>query len=113
MVTINKVNDSIQFEVKGLHKLWAFKSQITVPQSDIVSVSQNCDAVSTWGGLRMPGLSLPYLITAGTYYKGGKKTFWDVVNKKNCIIVELKNSNYNQLVIEVKDPAEAVKMLSH
>jgi hypothetical protein len=53
------------------------------------------------------------IITAGTYYKGDKKTFWDVVNKESCIIIELNDSNYNQLVIEVENPDEAIKMLGY
>jgi hypothetical protein len=113
MVAIHKVNDNIQFEVKGLHKLWAFKSQITVPQSNIVSVQQVEGPLSIFKGLRMPGTHLPSIIAAGTYFKDGRKSFWDVVNSKNCIVVELKDSNYNQLIIEVENPEEAIKMLRH
>jgi hypothetical protein len=113
MVAINKVKDNIQFEVLGLHKLWAFKSQITVPQSNIVSVQQVEGPLSIFKGLKMPGTHLPSVIAAGTYFKGGKKSFWDVVNSKNCIVVELKDSNYDQLVIEVTNPDEAIKMLRH
>jgi hypothetical protein len=113
MVAIHKSDNNFIFEVKGLHKLWAFKSQITVPQSNIVSVQQIERPLSILQGLRMPGTHLPSVITAGTYYKGGKKMFWDVVNSKNCIIVELKDSKYNQLVIEVENTEEAIKMLSH
>jgi GH35 family endo-1,4-beta-xylanase len=113
MVAIQKSENNFIFEVKGLHKLWAFKSQITIPAESIVSVHQNYDALDSWQGLRMPGTYLPLIITAGTYYKGDKKTFWDVVNKESCIIIELNDSNYNQLVIEVENPDEAIKMLSH
>jgi hypothetical protein len=113
MVAINKSDNNFIFEVKGLHKLWAFKSQITVPQSNIVSVQQVEGPLSIFKGLKMPGTHLPFVIAAGTYFKGGKKMFWDVVNSKNCIVVELKDSNYNQLVIEVANPDEAIKMLGH
>ena len=31
MVTITREGDNFVFEIKGLHKLWAFKSQLTIP----------------------------------------------------------------------------------
>jgi hypothetical protein len=44
---------------------------------------------------------VPWVITAGTYIKR-KTQFWDVCNKKNAIIVELKDSYYHKLIIELK-----------
>lgn len=110
MVTIKKVADNFTFEVNGLHKLWAFKSQITIPADHIVSVRPNKEPLSMWKGLRL-GTHIPFVFTAGTFYKNGKKTFWDVLKKANCIIVELKDSSYSQLIIEVENPEEAVTLL--
>lgn len=113
MVAIQKSENNFIFDVQGLHKLWSFKSQITVPQSNIVSVRQVEEPLSIFKGLRILGTHLPSVITAGTFYKAGKKMFWDVANTKNCIVVELKDSNYNQLIIEVENPQEAIKKLGH
>jgi hypothetical protein len=112
MVTIQKEDGQFIFDVKGLHKIWAFKSKITVPVDSIVRVHQNKDVFNFWKGIKMPGTSIPYLITAGTYFQGGKKVFWDVVNDKNCIIVELKDTSYNLLIVEVENPKDAIKILS-
>ncbi len=111
MVTIKKVANDFTFEVNGLHKLWAFKSHITIPADHIVSVHQNKEPLSMWKGLRMPGTDIPFVFTAGTFYKNGKKTFWDVLKKENCIIVELKDSSYSQLIIEVENPEAAMELL--
>jgi hypothetical protein len=111
MVTIKKEDGQFIFDVKGFHKIWAFKSQIIVSTDSIASVHQNKDVFSFWKGLKMPGTNIPYIITAGTYFKGGKKMFWDVVNEKNCIIVELKDTSYNLLILEVENPKEAMKQL--
>jgi hypothetical protein len=113
MVAIHKSDNNFIFEVKGLHKLWAFKSQITVSTDNIVSVHQNVDPLSIWQGLRFPGTHIPYVFAAGTFYRCGKKVFMDVFRKSKCIIVELKDSNYSQLVIDVEDPEEVIKMLGH
>ena len=60
----------------------------------------------------MPGTSIPSVITAGTFYKEGNKIFWDVSNIENCIIVELKDEDYKQLIIEVENPVDAIQLLT-
>lgn len=112
MITINTTEDKFIFKINGIHKLWAFESEIKVFKKDIVRVFQSNEEFTFWIGWRMPGTSIPGVITAGTFYKKGKRNFWDVVNKKKTIIVELKDSYYNKLIIEVKDPLEAINLLN-
>ena len=114
MIAIKKENDQFIFEVKGLHKLWAFKNKITVSVENVVGVQYaGTEMPSAQLGLRMPGTHIPFIIKAGTYYYlKGKKVFWDVVKSANCIIVDLKDSSYSQLVIEVENPEEAMKLLN-
>jgi len=52
------------------------------------------------------------VITAGTYYHRGQKNFWDVVKKRNAIVVELKDEKYKNLIIEVANPKEALELLN-
>jgi len=113
MVTINKQNNDFIFEVKGLHKIWALKRQLTIPADHITRVHQNTDSVRGWKGWRIPGTSIPGIITAGTYYKNGDKIFWDVCNMNKSIVVELKDENYTKLVIEVENPEDAIKELNN
>ena len=84
MVTITKQNDHFVFEVKGLHKLWAFKNQLTIPAEHISNAHKHFSDWH-WKGWRMPGTSIPFLITAGTYYLHDDKIFWDVVNQNKSI----------------------------
>ena len=60
----------------------------------------------------MPGTQVPWVITAGTYIKKGKRNFWDVCNKKNAIIVELTDSYYHKLIIEVENPELVMQQLN-
>lgn len=114
MVSISKHDNSFIFEVKGMHKLWAFKSQLTIPTDHILRVYQNAESLkSWWKGWKAPGTSIPSIITAGTFYKDGTKIFWDVSNIEKCIIVELKDEDYNQLIIEVDNPPAAIKILTN
>jgi len=52
------------------------------------------------------------VITAGTFIKKGKRNFWDVCNKKNALIVELKDSYYHKLIIEVENPELTIYILN-
>ena len=112
MVTIQKQDGAFHFNVVGMHKLWAFKSQLIIPINHVVNAHQDHANIEKWKGWRMPGTYLPGVITAGTYYNKGQKVFWDVCKMKNSIIVELKDEDYNQLVIEVENPSEALKILN-
>ncbi len=51
------------------------------------------------------------MITAGTFYQEGKRIFWDVHRIENTIVLDMANERYDQLVVEVADPAEAVRQI--
>ena len=66
-------------EVRGWSKLWAFKRYLRVPLSDIRTVWLDPNATKGWWrGWRWPGTNIPGVITAGTFYRRGKREFWDV-----------------------------------
>jgi len=112
MVTVTKQSNGFLFEVKGLHKLWAFKNQLTIPFNHVLKAYQDKKSLEGWAGWRLPGTSIPGIFTAGTFYKSGNKIFWDVSNQEKCIVVDLKDEEYKQLVIEVENPEETIQLLS-
>ena len=112
MVTIEKQADNFTFEVKGLHKLWALKSQITIPAENIINAFPNQENLNWILGLRMPGTHIPGLITAGTYILRDGTIFCDVSDHKKSIVVVLKDEHYKKLIIEVDNVEEAISMLT-
>ena len=112
MVRIEKHDNQFIFEIEGMHKLWAFKSQITIPAAHIVRAHQDMETINGFKGWRFPGTAIPFVLTAGSYYKESKPDFWDVANKDSCIIVELKDEHYRELIIEVENTEAALKMLN-
>ncbi len=112
MVTIEKENNHYHFRVKGLHKLWSFRSELSIPGEHIRRAYRpDVAEITGWKGIRLPGTHIPYVLTAGTFYQDGQKVFWDVANKENAIVVELDGESFNQLIIEVEDPEAAVALL--
>ncbi|RAK69408.1 hypothetical protein [Hymenobacter edaphi] len=113
MVNVTRQADMFTFDVQGLHKLWAFKSQLQIPAAHIRSARQDAAALGGWWkGWRMPGTHVPGLLTAGTYFKDGRRIFWDVHDEHQAVIIELEHEDYDQLIIEVRDPAAVVRLLN-
>src|SRR5579859_4327540 len=104
--------DTLHLHVEGLDKLWAFKSELTIPLQHITSVRTDSQVTTKWlHGLKWPGTSVPGVITAGTFYQDGKRIFWDVHHPDNTIVIDLHDERYNQLIVEVEDPQSAVKLI--
>jgi hypothetical protein len=112
MVDFTITDATAVFEVEGMDKLWALKSRLEIPLAHIRDVRTDTEiARGWWHGLRMPGTQLPGVITAGTFYQAGKRVFWDVHHPERTIVVELADERYDQLIVEVADPAAAVVSL--
>jgi hypothetical protein len=113
MVRIEIEGDTLHVEPQGWHKLWALKSHLDVPLTKVRAVRADPDAARSvqHRGLRLPGTYVPGLITAGTYYKAGERTFWDVRRPERAIVIELEGARYKRLVVEVEDPAYTVRRI--
>jgi hypothetical protein len=112
MVELTVGEGKLTLRVQGADKLWAFKSSLEVELHHIEGVRADPEiARGWWHGLRMPGTSVPGLITAGTFYQHGKRIFWDVHNPTNTIVIGLRDERYDELVVEVADPQAALKMI--
>lgn len=111
MVSISKQKDHFIFEVKGMHKLWAFKSELVIPADHVLNAFPFSEHENGRKGWRAPGTYVPYMITAGTFHLDGTKIFWDVVNEDNSIVVVLKDEEFKELIIEVEAPSAAIKLL--
>jgi hypothetical protein len=116
MVEVTVEHDTVVFTVRGLHKVLAFKSRLTVPRSHITGVRPDPTAAQRLEGLRAGGSHLPGILTAGTFYldhQGSQKpTFIDVANPDNLLVIDLRDEEYQQLIIEVGDPVAVVALLA-
>ena len=112
MVDVSVAEGKLMLQVRGLDKLWALKSTLEIPLVHVASVRADPERARGWHhGIRVPGTSVPGVITAGTFYQDGKRVFWDVHHPEKAIVIDLHDERYNELVVEVEDPAEAVKLI--
>ncbi len=112
MVEVTIGNGVAVFEPLGLHKLWALRRRVEIPLTSIRAVRAYPDVtLGWWKGWRLPGTHVPRIIVAGTFYRDGRRTFWDVVRPQGAIVVDLADGYYDQLIVEVRDPRATVGML--
>ena len=112
VVNVSHQQDKLIFEIEGWDKLWAFKSRLEIPLENITSVRTDPEiAHGLWKGIRAPGTHLPGVIIAGTYYQNGQRVFWDVKDPEKTIVIDLADERYNQLIVEVADPAHTVQQI--
>ncbi|HYV97841.1 MAG TPA: hypothetical protein VE967_10335 [Gemmatimonadaceae bacterium] len=113
MVDVTIEHDVVHFEVEGIDKLWALKSRLQIPLAHIKSARVDNDAAKGWWhGLKLGGADLPGVITAGTFYSKGRMVFYDTHKPENTIVVELDHEKYDQLILQVRDPAAAVAAIN-
>jgi hypothetical protein len=112
LVDLSIAEGNLTLHVRGADKLWAFKSSLEIPLVHIAGVRADPEAARGWyHGIRMPGTNVPGVITAGTFYRDGKRVFWDVHHPERTIVIDLHDERFNQLVVEVADPEAAVKLI--
>lgn len=112
MVDLAVSDGKLLLNVRGADKLWAFKSSLEIPLQHVAGIRADPEvARSWWHGWRVPGTSIPGVITAGTFYQDGKRVFWDVHNPENTVVIDLRDERYNQLIVEVADPNAAVALI--
>lgn len=113
MVEISITGDQLHLEVKGLDKLWAFKSQLDIPLRHIRDVWHDPEGASDWWhGLKVAGTNIPGFVTAGTFYQqSGRTVFWDIHDPNKAIVIELHDDRFDELIVEVSDPPSAVEQI--
>lgn len=112
MVDLQVSEGKLVLHVRGADQLWALKSTLEIPLQHIAGVRADPEAArGWWHGVRLPGTNIPGVLTAGTFYQHGQRVFWDVHHPDNTIVIDLHDERYNELIVEVENPAAAAQMI--
>lgn len=102
-------DDALELTVEGADKLWALRSHLTVPLSDVIGVRADPDAGASFGGgVKLAGSRIPGILQAGTFVGSEGVVFWDVHRPGHAIVISLRHEHYRELVLDVADPERAV-----
>jgi hypothetical protein len=100
--------------MEGADKIWSLKSRLEISLDHITNIRTDTTVVNQWyHGLKMPGTSIPHVLTAGTFYRDGKKVFWDIHHPKKAVVISLRDESYDEFIIEVVNPEVLVTELKH
>lgn len=110
--SIDIKGDSLIVDVEGADKLWALKSRLEIPLTNIVSTGTAEAEAREWlHGIRLGGTHIPGVISAGRFYSHGKWVFWDVHDPAKAIGIELRDEHYSKLIIEADNPEDQIKCI--
>jgi hypothetical protein len=111
MAQVRVDGENLIVEIEGLDKLWALKSRLEIPLSNVRGATVDPGAVHEPKGIRAPGAYVPGVITAGTFYIDGERVFWDVHDAAKAVVIELADERYARLIIQVADPRGTVALI--
>jgi len=93
--------------------LLAFRSQLEIPLTHVIGADANPEIAKTWWkGWKAPGANIPGVVTAGTFYRDGKRMFWDVHDPEKTIVIHLADDQYDALVVEVEEPSATAESIA-
>ena len=102
-------NGSLVVHIEGMDKLWALKSRLQIPLTNVVGTELASEEAQKWlHGIRVGGTHIPGVVSAGRFYADGQLVFWDVHDADKAIAIQLKDERYGKLVIQVEDPGAEI-----
>jgi len=113
MAEIHIKQDNLIIKIEGMRKLWALKSQLSIPLDNIVKVTVD---PGIWEntpklGEKRIGTDLYGFYFAGTFMQQGNKIFYDLKRKEDAVVITLKDEDFDFLIVGVKDSNETIQLI--
>ena len=106
-VSIEVAPPAVRIELTGITPVLSFKRRFEVPLDKIESVEtrERGDVPEMERGwLRVGGTHLPGIARFGTYGTKGKKQFWAVAGRPAVLVINIRDWEYQRIVLGVKQP---------
>ena len=91
----------ITIQLEGIKKVLSLKGEIKIPWKSISKIS--ADKPKWLIFTPKSGTNLPAVLMAGTFYRRKGKSFYYVRHLDKCLTISLKNHQFVEIVIEVRD----------
>ena len=113
MARIELTPKTLVVHITGVDRLLAIRSQLEIPLTHVIGADANPEIAKTWWkGWKAPGANIPGVVTAGTFYRDGKRMFWDVHDPEKTIVIHLADDQYDALVVEVEEPSATAESIA-
>jgi hypothetical protein len=94
------VDNTLNVELTGAEKFATFSGNLSFPMSHVKSVAVD-EAAADHLGLRAPGVHLPGVFAAGTYYHDGDRQFVYWHEDDIAVVINLSDEKYDRLIVGV------------
>lgn len=112
MATIAIDAGQLHIEMSRLDRVLALKSHLTIPLEHITGVTVRPEEARSWfHGIKV-GANIPGLVTAGTFYTGDGKVFYDMHDPEQTIAIELQDESYRRVIVQVDNPEDVATRIS-
>ncbi|MEV6868437.1 hypothetical protein AB0M44_46595 [Streptosporangium subroseum] len=100
-------------QLQGLRQVFGRWRPLTIPWTHIKGASIDERVARSFPGARW-GVSshIPGVITLGSFWRDGRRDFWDVRDPRKAVIVELTGEKYDRLILEVAEPVTAAATIN-
>jgi hypothetical protein len=112
MARISIADDHLTVRLRGLSRIWAMRSGVTVALSHVQGATADPGARREPKGRRSPGLHVPGVAAVGTFHRDGEKTLWEVYRGDRAVVIQLSGEPYDRLIVEVDDPRDVVERIN-
>ena len=104
--------NSIIFQLRGIDKVLALKSQLKIPIEHIVDVSIERADWNIFNQLRLGGSAFPGKLKEGRYLSRKEGwLFYEMKDPDSCVTVSLKDERYKKIIFEVKNKEESANLI--
>jgi hypothetical protein len=112
MATVTIDAEKATILMSRLDRVLSLKGELTIPLKHITSVTVRPEEARSWfHGLRI-GTNIPGVLTAGTFYTGDGKVFYDMHDPEQTIAIELQDDSYQRVIVQVDDPEATAERIN-
>lgn len=113
MSRVRVEGDQLIITMHGARKLFSLKSEVSIHLDNVTGVKRGLEwneLPGIWDSFRV-GSHVPGFYFGGTFYEKDNKAFYDVKRKENAVVIDIKNENFDTLVIGVDDCEATVALI--
>lgn len=103
MPRLELTDDTLCVHLAAWEKLAALRGDLRVPLGRVRGATEDDGFGGSALGLRLPGTHIPFVLSAGTFFKKGDRQFVCTRRTLQTIVIELAGDRWTRLVIGVSD----------
>jgi hypothetical protein len=108
LARVDVADDAVIVRPRRLNRIWAMKSEVRVPLSQVVDVRADVPRASLpREPFRTLGTYFPGLIQEGRYRGRGSRSFWLVGRAPTVTVIDCRGGRFDRIVLQLGEQAQS------